>query len=168
MTRTHNAAQQINMRDGFPCNWHREPMKVNVFNFMTGASCQLLPLFPYTTPERWCRAARCLPAIQGQRVAISSLQHRPRSAVTFVQQRDAAKRSDLRHPTAARGELLLARHRDRGIHLMTITQHQSEDGDQNEAILFRCQKCHEELLRHEYNATPKGVDGYDPSQWAAR
>ena len=48
---------------------------------------------------------------------------------------------------------------------MTITQHQSEDGDQNEAILFRCQKCHEELLRHEYNATPKGVDGYDPSQW---
>jgi len=42
----------------------REPMKVNVFNFMTGASCQLLPLFPTTTPERGAVAARgVLPAI---------------------------------------------------------------------------------------------------------
>jgi hypothetical protein len=49
--------------------------------------------------------------------------------------------------------------------LITITQRQTEDGDQHEAILFRCQKCSHELVNFGYNATPRDVAGHDPSQW---
>jgi len=51
---------------------------------------------------------------------------------------------------------------------MTITQHQAEDGDQGEAILFRCQKCHEQLLRYDYNATPKVLRATTRRSGAAR
>ena len=98
------------MRDAFRClpTGHREPMKVNVFNFMTGASCQLLPLFPYHDAGAM---VPCGAVFTGdpedsefghffhyntvQQVAVMN---------SRCQQRDAAKRSDLRHPTAARGE----------------------------------------------------------------
>jgi hypothetical protein len=49
--------------------------------------------------------------------------------------------------------------------LITITQHQSEEGDQSEAVIFRCQKCSHELVRFGYDATPHDVPGHDPSPW---
>jgi hypothetical protein len=49
--------------------------------------------------------------------------------------------------------------------LITITQRQTEAGDQSEAILFRCQKCSHELVNFKYNATPRDISGHDPSQW---
>jgi len=89
-------------------------------------------------------------------------------AVTFGANNGCCKASDLRHPTAARVTPSCETPPIPNIH--PDDDHPASVGGrgQNEAILFRCQKCHEELLRHEYNATPKGVDGYDPSQWAAR
>jgi hypothetical protein len=51
--------------------------------------------------------------------------------------------------------------------LMVITQHQSTSGDQREAILARCKKCKAELARHDYDATPHGLPGYDPDSYGA-
>lgn len=147
----------------------REPLKVNIFDFMMGAACQLLPLFPYHDAGA---LVPCGAVFSGdpqdsdfghffhyntvQEVAVNFGAHNGmlRSGQIFVTQQVHGVNSFLRDPADPEAFIL-----------MTITQHQSDEGDQNEAISFRCQKCHEELLRHDYNATPKGVDGYDPSQW---
>ncbi|WP_327586114.1 hypothetical protein OHA25_03120 [Nonomuraea sp. NBC_00507] len=50
---------------------------------------------------------------------------------------------------------------------MTITQHQSETGDQSETLLARCQKCRAELARVDYDATPHGVEGHDPVRFGS-
>ncbi len=148
---------------------HREPLKVNVFDFMTGAVCQLLPLFPYHDAGA---IVPCGAVFTGdphdsnfghffhyntvQEVAVTFGAHEGmlQSGQIFVTQPLHGVNSFLRDPADPEAFIM-----------MTITQHQSEEGDQNEAIVFRCQKCHEQLLRHDYNATPKGVEGYDPSQW---
>jgi hypothetical protein len=148
---------------------HREPMKVNVYNFMTGATCQLLPLFPYDDTGAMVPCGAVFTGdpedsefghffhyntVQEVAVTFGANNAMLQSGQIFVTQQLHGVNSFLRDTADPEAFIM-----------MTITQHQSEDGDQNEAILFRCQKCHEELLRHEYNATPKGVDGYDPSQW---
>jgi hypothetical protein len=148
---------------------HREPMKVNVYNFMTGATCQLLPLFPYDDAGAMVPCGAVFTGdpedsefghffhyntVQEVAVTFGANNAMLQSGQIFVTQQLHGVNSFLRDTADPEAFIM-----------MTITQHQSEDGDQDEAILFRCQKCHEELLRHEYNATPKGVDGYDPSQW---
>ena len=50
---------------------------------------------------------------------------------------------------------------------MTITQHQSSSGDQQEAIIARCKKCKAELVRHSYDATPHGLPDYDAERYGA-
>jgi len=51
--------------------------------------------------------------------------------------------------------------------VMVITQHQSTSGDQREAVLARCKKCKAELARHDYDATPHGLPGYDAKSYGA-
>ncbi|MEZ0353741.1 hypothetical protein [Mycobacterium sp. pR1184] len=152
-----------------PPSGHREALKVNVFEFMAGAACQLLPLFPYHDAGAIvpCGAVFTGDADDSdfghffhyntvQEVAVTFGAHNGmlQSGQIFVTQPMHGVNSFLRDPADPEAFIL-----------MTITQHQSEEGDQREAILFRCQKCHQELLRHDYNATPKGAEGYDPSQW---
>lgn len=147
----------------------REPLKVNVFDFVTGAACQLLPLFPYLDAGSIVPCGAIMTGnaddsefghfvhyntVEEVAVTFGASQAMLQTGQIFVTQRLHGVNSFLRDsadPTA--------------FIVMTITQHQAEDGDQQEAILFRCQKCAEELVRHDYNATPKGVEGYDPSQW---
>jgi hypothetical protein len=147
----------------------REPLKVNIFDFLAGASCQLQPLFPYHDAGSMVPCGAVFTGdsedsdfghffhyntVQEVAVNFGANKAMLQSGQIFVTQQVHGVNSFLRAPDDPDAFIL-----------MTITQHQSEDVDQDEAIAFRCQKCHEELLRHEYNATPKGVDGHDPSQW---
>jgi hypothetical protein len=147
----------------------REPLKTNVFDFMTGAACQLLPLFPYHDAGAIVPCGAIMTGnpddsnfghffhyntVEEVAVTFGANEAMLQTGQVFVTQQLHGVNSFLRNPADAEAFIL-----------MTITQHQAEDGDQGEAILFRCQKCHEQLLRFDYNATPKGVDGHDPSQW---
>jgi hypothetical protein len=38
--------------------------------------------------------------------------------------------------------------------VMLITQRQAESGAQSEAVSLRCEKCHEEIFRKDFDATP--------------
>jgi hypothetical protein len=49
--------------------------------------------------------------------------------------------------------------------VVTITQHQEEEGSQEEAVIFRCQKCTAELARIDYDASPPGSSTHNPGQW---
>lgn len=147
----------------------REPLKVNVFDIMTGAACQLLPLFPYRDADAMVSCGALFTGdpedsefghffhyntVEEVMVTFGANQAMLQSDQIVVTQQLHGVNSFLRDPANPEAFILL-----------TITQHQAEDGDQSEAILFRCQKCSEQLVRHDYNATAKGADGYDPSQW---
>ncbi len=152
-----------------PPSGAREPLKNNVFDLMTGAVCQLLPLFPYHDAGAMVPCGAIMTGdpddsefghffhyntVEEVAVTFGANEAMLQTGQIFVTQQLHGVNSFLRDP--ANPEAFI---------LMTITQHQSEEGDQSEAILFRCQKCHEQLHRHDYNATPKGVEGYDPTQW---
>jgi hypothetical protein len=49
--------------------------------------------------------------------------------------------------------------------LIVVTQHQSVDGDQREALIARCKNCKAELVRHDYNASPFGTPGYEEDRY---
>lgn len=147
----------------------REPLKVNVFDMLTGAVSQLQPVFPYHDAGAMVPCGGIFTGdpddnkfghffhyntVEEVAVTFGANDAMLQTGQIFVTQQLHGVNSFLRNPDNPEAFIL-----------MTITQHQSEEGDQNEAILFRCQKCHEQLLRHDYNATPKGVEGHDPSQW---
>jgi hypothetical protein len=152
-----------------PPSGQREPLKINVFDLMTGAASQLLPLFPYHDAGAMvpCGAIMTGDAddsefghffhyntVEEVAVTFGAKQAMLQTGQIFVTQQLHGVNSFLRD--SADPEAFI---------LMTITQHQAEEGDQGEAILFRCQKCSEQLVRFDYNATPKGVEGHDPTQW---
>jgi hypothetical protein len=147
----------------------REPLKVNVYERMTDASCQLMPLFPYRDAGAIVPCGAIFTGEPGdgkfghffhyntvEEVAVTygASDAMLATGQIFVTQRLHGVNSFLRNPDSADAFVL-----------MTITQRQSEGGDQGEAIIFRCQNCHAELLRYDYDATPPGVDGYNPAQW---
>ena len=147
----------------------REPLKVNVFERMTDASCQLLALFPYHDAGAMvpCGAIFTGEPHDGEfghffhwntteEVTVVYGAHGAmlQTGQIFANQKLHGVNSFLRDPKDADA-----------FAVMVITQHQSDEGSQREAIIFRCRKCHEQLLRFDYDATPKGVDGHDPAQW---
>lgn len=152
-----------------PPSGAREPMKANVFQFMSGGVSELLPLFPYGDAGA---IAPCGVVFRGdgedadwgqffhyndvEEVGIcfgangSTLQ----SGQIYVAQRLHGVNSFLRDPADPEA-----------FAVMTITQRQAEKGEQHEAAIFRCRECQEQLLRKDYNATPQGLESFDPSQW---
>ena len=147
----------------------REPLKNNIFSVMTGANCQLIPLFPYHDAGTIVPCGAILASdpedsewghffhyntVEEVALCFGSDGGLVQTGQVFVTQQLHGVNSFLRDPSNPGGYLL-----------MTITQHQSEEGDQSEAILYRCRECHHELYRLDYNSTPKGAQGYDPSQW---
>jgi hypothetical protein len=147
----------------------REPLKVNVFEKMSDAACQLLPLFPYVDAGAMvpCGAVFTGEPDDGEFGHFFHYNTAEEIVVTFggedammqtgqvlVTQQLHGVNSFLRNPT-----------NPDAFNVMTITQHQAEEGDQREAVLFRCRQCHELLHQLDYDATPKGVEGHDPTQF---
>lgn len=146
----------------------RPPLKASVFAFGAGISSQLQPMFPY---ESAGNLVPCVAVMQGvadgnygqffhyntvEEIAVvyGSNNAMLSTGSVFVTQQLHGVNSFLKDP------------KDPGAFvIITITQHQSEEGDQSEAILFRCQRCSQELVNFPYNATPRDIDGYDPAQW---
>jgi hypothetical protein len=146
----------------------RPPLKSNVFKFASGISSQLQPMFPY---ESAGNLVPCVAVMQGVEdghyghffhgnsveeiaVVFGSNKGLLATGSVFATQQLHGVNSFLKDPRDPEAFILI-----------TITQRQSEGGDQSEAILFRCQKCSHELVNFRYNATPRDIAGHDPSQW---
>jgi hypothetical protein len=48
--------------------------------------------------------------------------------------------------------------------VIVVTQRQTEEGDQKERMIARCKQCKAEIVRHDYDSTPYGLDGYNPER----
>jgi hypothetical protein len=151
-----------------PPTGEREPLKMNVFEYTTGAACQLQPLFPYHGPGAIVPCTAMMQGVPGghfghffhmnsiEEVAVTYASNNAMlgTGSIFATQRIHGVNSFLRDPSDPEAFVLV-----------TITQHQQEDDEQQEAIIFRCQKCSAELVRLEFDASPPGSRTHDPGQW---
>lgn len=147
-----------------------EPLKVNLFERMAQGGAQLIPLFPYDHPGAVVPCAAAL--IGGPGKAYGHFFHWNEADEVTVSY-------------GARGSVIgagtiMANQNLHGVNsflhdetdpdaftVLTITQHQGEEGEQNEAMIARCKKCKAEIVRHEYGATPHGLEGYDAERHGA-
>ena len=135
----------------------RPPLKVNLFERMQGGNCQLLPLFPYEDADSLVPAGAIF---------------RGEPGADFGQFFHFNTVDEVAHVFGANGALLqtgqiYATQPLHGVNsflkdatnpdnflVLTVTQHQRASGTQDEAVIFRCGKCHEVLERYEYAAQP--------------
>ena len=146
----------------------RVPLKVNVFDAMAGAACALLPLFPYVDAGA---IVPCGVIIRGDpktdfgqffhyntaeevNVVFGSNNALLATGQIYASQNLHGVNSFLRYPEDPDAFVLV-----------TVTQHQAETADQTEAVIFRCAKCHNQLLRFEYDATPPGSARANPRRF---
>ncbi|MFC3578119.1 hypothetical protein ACFOZ0_33665 [Streptomyces yaanensis] len=145
----------------------REPLKTNVYEHMAMTAGQLMPLFPYDHAGAIVPCGAVL--IGGQDADYGHFFHW--NTVNEVVVVYGAHQSVM-----ATGQIMATQNlhgvnsylrdeKEEGAYgLMVVTQHQAEEGDQSEAMIARCQECKAEIVRHEYDATPPGLPGYDPTQ----
>lgn len=142
----------------------REPLKVSIYERIAKASAQLMPIFPYDGAGaivpcgallyggadkshghffHWNTVSELLVAWGGAEGMIpvgSLMATQPFHGVnSFLR--------DEKNPEA--------------FMLATITQRQSSEAGQREALSAKCEKCKQEILKFEYAAAPEGTPDYD-------
>ena len=152
-----------------PPDPEREPLKVSVYERMAKAAGQLMPLFPYDEVGSIVPCGVVLTG--GPDMEYGHFFHW--NTVNEVVVVYGANKAML-----GTGQIMALQQlhgvnsflRDEkdpeGFAVLTVTQHQSE-GNQTEALIARCKKCKHELVRHEYDATPHGLPGYDAERYGA-
>ncbi|MFC9502807.1 hypothetical protein [Streptomyces sp. NPDC057002] len=153
-----------------PPNPNHEPLKVNVYQRMAQAAAQLVPLFPYDHAGAIVPCGNVL--IGGPETEYGHFFHW--NTVNEVVVVYGAHQSML-----ATGQIMATQNlhgvnsylrdqKEEGAYaVIVVTQHQSEEGDQSEALIARCQNCKAEIVRHEYDATPFGLPGYDAARYGS-
>jgi hypothetical protein len=135
----------------------RPPLKVNLFERMQAGNCQLLPLFPYEDADSLVPAGAIFRGEPGADFGqffhfntVDEVAHvfgangaLLQTGQIYATQPLHGVNSFLKDPTNPDNFLVLS-----------VTQHQRASGPQNEAVIFRCAKCHEVLVRYEYDARP--------------
>jgi hypothetical protein len=150
-----------------PPSGERLPLKANVFERMQASNTQLQPLFPYFGPGAMVPAGSLMHGGAGAGFADFGggaadfghfFHYNDADEVTVAWATDGG-------PRAAGLIRCLANHHGVKPHLRdpndpdsfalaVITQRQSTDGPQREAVEFRCGQCHEPLVHHEYDGAP--------------
>lgn len=144
----------------------REPLKVSVYERMSKSSAQLMPIFPYdgagaivpcgamlySGPDKshghffhWNTVSELLVAwgcSEGMIPTGSLMATQPFHGVNSFLRDEKAE-----------GSYMLA----------TITQRQSSEAGQREALSAKCEKCKQEIVRFEYPAAPEGAPDHDPT-----
>ena len=148
----------------------REPLKVNVYERMSGAANQLLPLFPYDDAGSIVPCGAVMWGgpdkeyghfFHGNSIAEVVVVYGSQKSMLASGQIFATQ------PLHGVNSFLRDEKDPEAFAVMTITQHQSEHGDQRESLLARCQKCKAEIARVDYDATPHGAEGHDPTRFGA-
>jgi hypothetical protein len=146
----------------------REPLKANVFEWMSKAAASLTPLFPYDSAGTIVPAGAVM--MGGPDMEYGHFFHWNtvnEVAVTFGANKAmlAAGQIFVTQQLHGVNSFLRDQKDPEAFIVMVITQHQSSSGDQKEAIIARCAKCKAELVRIDYDATPHGLPGYDAERY---
>ncbi|MGH7899484.1 MAG: hypothetical protein ACREQQ_16130 [Candidatus Binatia bacterium] len=163
-----------------PPDGSREPLKVNVFEKMQTGNTQLMPLFPYLGPGAIVPAGAIFQgapnADYGQFFHSNSVDE----VVVVFGAEGALLQSGQVYVTANThgvNAFLKDQTNPESYLVVTITQRQRVGERQQEALVIRCRKCSEPLVKLEYDATPapgdsrteEGPYGMFPTiPWSAR
>jgi hypothetical protein len=135
----------------------KEPLKVNIFEFMKGANSALIPLFPYLDEGAIVPCGTLFDGGPGtfygafehyndvDEVAITFAAEGSRYRPGFV--RVGPRQHFVGNPFGAEDD-------QNAYALIVITQRQLVGRTQTERVVFRCAKCKAELLNHQFDATP--------------
>ncbi|MGW1784830.1 hypothetical protein ACWCQQ_37820 [Streptomyces sp. NPDC002143] len=147
-----------------------EPLKVSLYERMSQGGAQLIPLFPYDRSGSIVPCAAIL--MGGLDKGYGHFFHW--NTVDEVTVSYGASGSMLKTGTVFTGQNLHGvnsfledeKDPDKFV-VVVITVHQPEAGAQDEAMIARCAKCKEEIVRNAYDSTPLGVEGYASERYGA-
>jgi hypothetical protein len=133
----------------------KEPLKVNVFHHMAGANCQLLPLFPYLGPGAIVPCGAIFTGAPGAQFGHFFHYNTEHEVVlTFAGNKAMMATGQVyaTQPLHGVNSFLRSPEDPEAFLILTITQRQQEEREQKEAVIVRCQNCHAELVRLEFEA----------------
>ena len=146
----------------------REPMKVSIYERASKQAAQLVPIFPYDDAGAIVPCAAILWG--GEDRAHGQFFHW--NTVSEVVVTWGSNEAML-----ATGQIM-ATQKFHGVNsflkdeknpdayaVVTVTQHQSTEAGQKEAMVAKCQGCRTEMIRHEYDAGPAGAPDFDPNRF---
>ncbi|MBV9121258.1 MAG: hypothetical protein JOZ39_11165, partial [Chloroflexi bacterium] len=135
----------------------RPPLTANIFEVMSRANCELIPLFPYFHEGAMVPGGSIFRG--GKDVDYGHFFHSNSvDEVAMVFGSSGAHVQPGQVYALSRVHGVTSPLRDDAdpdsFQVGVITQRQSTGEGQSEAVLFRCKKCGEELYRHDYGADP--------------
>jgi hypothetical protein len=140
-----------------PPRQDRPPLKTNILERLQVGNCQLMPLFPYLDEDALVPCGAIFRGAPGAEWG----QFFHQNSVDEVIQAFGAEGATLQtgsiyvtQPLHGVNSFLKKPENPDAFLVLIITQRQSAGDEQKEAIVYRCGKCHEIRLKHEYNATP--------------
>jgi hypothetical protein len=140
----------------------KHPLKVNVFERMQSGNAQLLPLFPYMDAGSMVPAGALLRGGTGVDYGQFFHTNTVDEVIIVFGARGAFLQAGQVY-VGARTHSVTSHLKDQsdpeGLLVLVITQRQSPNASQEEAITFRCQACNEVLLRHDYTAPTVPLTG---------
>jgi hypothetical protein len=143
----------------------RPPLRANIFAAMQKGNTALMPLFPYLHPGAMVPAGAVLRG--GPDRNYGHFFHH--NTVDEVVVAFAANGSLLQTGQVFVGgrvhgvnSFLKDEKNPASYAVMCITQRQSEDAPQKEAVSVQCAKCRQEVFRRDFDATPP-EDAYEPN-----
>lgn len=135
----------------------REPLKVNVYERMQHANTQLVPLFPYYGPGAMVYSGALFRGGPGVDFG-HFFHHNTVHEVTFVWGASGAllDTGKIMANPGLHGVTSFLRDQEspESFLVVTICQRQADAEPQTEQIIWRCGKCHEHLLVHEFTDSP--------------
>ena len=149
-----------------PPTGEREPLKVSVYERMSKSNAQLQPIFPYDGAGVMVPCGAML--YGGEEMSYGHFFHWNTESELLA----SWGTNEAMIPTGA----LMATQPFHGVNsflrneknpeayaLVTITQRQSSEPGQREALSARCEKCKQDLVKYEYDAAPPGAPDFDPA-----
>ncbi|MEJ7635522.1 hypothetical protein [Aeromicrobium sp.] len=151
-----------------PPSGEREPLKVSIYERMSKSNAQLMPIFPYdeagamvpcgavlyggadrTHPHffHWNTVSELLVAWGSNEAMIAS------GSLMATQ------------PFHGVNSFLRDEKKEGTFALVTITQRQSSEAGQREALTAKCESCKKDILRFEYESAPHGAPDFEAAAY---
>lgn len=149
-----------------PPTGEREPLKVSVYERMSKSNAQLMPIFPYEEAGTMVPCGAML--YGGEDRFHGHFFHWNTVSELLVAwgSKDAMIATGslmATQPFHGVNSFLRDEKKEGAFALVTITQRQSSDAGQREALTAKCESCKKDILKYEYESAPLGAPDYDAS-----
>ena len=151
-----------------PPDGRREPMKAGVFERMSKSAANLMPIFPYDDAGAIVPCGTVMFGGEGRDYGHFFHGNSISEVLVTFGSHDAMLASGAIMATQkvhGVNSFLRDQNDPKAFIVATITQRQSEDAGQHEALHANCKKCKKELVRLEYGAGPAGAPDFDPTRF---